>query len=233
MLNAHTKVSAKAFDWHEFRDFWCVLYIRVSGVWTWKKAKEAVWKGGEWEREKDGASSCCLERGESAKSWLRCGQDPAHAVYIFCRGTCEACWTLHVIVDCLSMCLHVSASGVRKKKRKASKASKASSSSSSDVMITSTENTDVIITRADGGREMRARPNGPNAHAAHGTIDLEDPPAGEEGKETKEVEGKDEVDETTYLWEKSHINGCEWWPCTAVVLSCCYSSSLLYARMPL
>ena len=91
------------------------------------------------------------------------------------------------------MCLHVSASGVRKKKRKASKAS---SSSSSDVMITSTENTDVIITRADGGREMRARPNAHDAHAAHGTIDLEDPP-GEEGKdETKEVEGKDE---TTYL----------------------------------
>lgn len=65
-------------------------------------------------------------------------------------------------------------------------------------MITSTENTDVIITRADQGREMRARLQTPNAHAAHGTIDLEDPPAGEaEGKdETKEVEGKDE---TTYL----------------------------------
>ena len=78
-----TKVSAKAFDWHEFRDFWCVLYIRVSGVWNWKEAKEAVWKGGEWEREQDGASSCCLERGESAKSWLRCGQDPAHAVFFY------------------------------------------------------------------------------------------------------------------------------------------------------
>jgi len=66
-------------------------------------------------------------------------------------------------------------------------------------MITSTENTDVIITRADGGREMRARPNAHDAHAAHGTIDLEDPPGEAEGKETKEVEGKDEVDETTYL----------------------------------
>lgn len=68
------------------------------------------------------------------------------------------------------------------------------------MMITSTDNTDVIITRADqGGRAGRAGRGREHARpGADGTIDLEDPPAGEaEGKETNEVDKVE--DEMTYL----------------------------------
>lgn len=76
--------------------------------------------------------------------------------------------------------------GVRKSKKKRKR-----SSSSDDVMITSTDNADVIITQADA-KQRGGRGQGPGAPAAGGLIDLDD--EGPVDSEAKESEPKEAVE---------------------------------------
>ncbi|CAL1130912.1 unnamed protein product [Cladocopium goreaui] len=80
--------------------------------------------------------------------------------------------------------------GVRKKRKRKT------SSSSSEVMITSTENTDVIITRADGGRSGRAGAAGA-APAASGTIDIDEEP--DEEPDAAGEAGEADLEATTFV----------------------------------
>eukprot|EP00435_Cladocopium_sp_Y103_P057407 s2761_g19.t1 len=85
--------------------------------------------------------------------------------------------------------------GVRKKRKR-------TSSSSSEVMITSTENTDVIITRADGGRRAGGsrRAGGGGAAgaraAASGTIDIDEET---DAADVANAAGEADLEATTFV----------------------------------
>lgn len=65
-------------------------------------------------------------------------------------------------------------------------------------MITSTENTDVIITRADGGRSGRSAAGGA-APAASGTIDIDEEPDAAGEADAADAAGEADLEATTFV----------------------------------
>lgn len=203
-------------------NFW--PYHRMAGVWDWKQTQQIVhperWR---WQRTENGTSPCCLERGEPTKSWFRTGHSASiwstwnqHDSQVFrdvatssSMTTCMYCNLdfLFLVVDSTNPCdtgdnclnfvklwPSLRFPGVRKKRKRKT------SSSSSEVMITSTENTDVIITRADGGRSGRSAAGGA-APAASGTIDIDEEPDAAGEADAADAAGEADLEATTFVWK--------------------------------